>query len=118
MATTAHHYKMVKALERLAEASGFKVSTKSNGWSNDGLSYLTLVPNDDELPIYTRGTSLVSGSVEELTAFIIGWQKSIEYLTFLRITNTEKIKRKEQDYRNVELARLIKDGKKNDESPF
>jgi len=38
--------------------------------------------------------------------------KMKEYVTFLKLVDDKKIDRKEKDYRNTVLARMIKDGKK------
>ena len=117
MPTTAtYSYRTIKTLERMAENLGFEVSdTMMGSYSTD--ENLSLVPKDELLPIYTRGAVLARGSAEELIAFLQGWMKMKEYVTFLKLVDDKKIDRKEKDYRNARLARMIKDGKKpNDHS--
>lgn len=111
MSTTVHHYKKIRELEYLADLVDMKLTIEDY---RSGYDALSLTPKDDGLPIYTRGVTLASGTVEDLTNFVIGWQKSAGYLTMLGATTLEKIERKEQDYRNKQLARLIKEGKIDD----
>ena len=110
MSTTAYHYEKLKTLDRLAKLTGFKVLPLT-GWNQSFNDNLSLIPETDKLPIYSRDAVLMNGTAEDLIAFIIGWQKSLEYINMLGICNQKKIERKEQDYRNKELARLIKYGK-------
>jgi hypothetical protein len=98
----------------MAEHLGFEVSDAMMGsYSTD--ENLSLVPKDELLPIYTRGAILARGSAEELISFLQGWMKMKEYVTFLKLVDDKKIDRKEKDYRNTVLARMIKDGKAKDE---
>ena len=115
MPTTAtYSYRTIKTLERMAEHLGFEVSDAMMGsYSTD--ENLSLVPKDELLPIYTRGAILARGSAEELISFLQGWMKMKEYVTFLKLVDDKKIDRKEKDYRNTVLARMIKHGKKPDE---
>ena len=115
MPTTAtYSYRTIKTLERMAEHLGFEVSDAMMGsYSTD--ENLSLVPKDELLPIYTRGAILARGSAEELICFLQGWMKMKEYVTFLKLVDDKKIDRKEKDYRNTVLARMIKHGKKPDE---
>lgn len=115
MPTTAtYSYRTIKTLERMAEHLGFEVSDAMMGsYSTD--ENLSLVPKNELLPIYTRGAVLARGSAEELISFLQGWMKMKEYVTFLKLVDDKKIDRKEKDYRNTVLARMIKHGKKPDE---
>lgn len=115
MPTTAtYSYRTIKTLERMAEHLGFEVSDAMMGsYSTD--ENLSLVPKDELLPIYTRGAILAKGSAEELISFLQGWMKMKEYVTFLKLVDDKKIDRKEKDYRNTVLARMIKHGKKPNE---
>jgi hypothetical protein len=115
MPTTAtYSYRTIKTLERMAEHLGFEVSDAMMGsYSTD--ENLSLVPKDELLPIYTRNVVLARGSAEELISFLQGWMKMKEYVTFLKLVDDKKIDRKEKDYRNARLARMIKDGKKPNE---
>jgi hypothetical protein len=114
MPTTANYsYRTIKTLEQMAETVGFEVSDAMTGYSNDG--NLCLVPKDERLPIYSRGCVIAKGSAEELIGFLQGWLKMKEYVTFLKLVDDKKIDRKEKDYRNARLARMIKDGKKPNE---
>jgi hypothetical protein len=116
MTTTAYHYKKLRTLEEMAANSGMKLRAGVNVFSTTQSDILSLVTHGEHLPIYTRDVELMSGSAEELIAFIIGWQKSSSYLQMLGATTKKTILRKEQDYRNRDLTNLIKKGKRlNDE---
>lgn len=117
MATTAYHYYKIKDLERMAETLGFHIGSANNAWTNVE-NELGLMPSGEDLPIYTREAVLVRGTVEELIAWLAGWQKSLEYISVLGACDKKKIQRKEQDYRNKRLAQLIKNGKKTDVPVF
>lgn len=112
--TTAQQYRMIKNLEDLADRVGFQVNSSNTGWDSSGID-LYLTPYEDRLPIYAKDAVLAKGTVEELICWLIGWQKSLEYLTFLGACDKKKIQRREQDYRNKRLAQLIKNGKKDDD---
>ena len=116
METTAYHYKKLRDLEDMAEHNGLKLKAGVNVFSTTHSDTLSLVTHGEHLPPYTRDVELMTGSAEELIAFIIGWQKSSSYLQILGATSKKIIERKEQDYRNKELTNLIKKGKRlNDE---
>jgi hypothetical protein len=115
MTITAYHYKKLRTLEEMAANSGMKLKVGVNVFSTIHNETLSLVTHGEHLPIYTRDIELMTGSAEELIAFIIGWQKSSSYLQNLGATSKKAIERKEQDYRNKELAEMIKNGKRNDE---
>lgn len=101
MTTSVYMYFNVQRLDREAQRLGFVVGQKHD--------MLALFPSDDNLPIWARDTAVAtSNTVEELLAFLWGWEKSRFYLRSLKITNDAKIKRAEQDYRNQILAEIIK----------
>ena len=116
MTITAYHYKKLRTLEEMAANSGMRLKVGVNVFSTIHNETLSLVTHGEHLPIYTRDIELMTGSAEELIAFIIGWQKSSSYLQGLGATTKKTILRKEQDYRNRDLTNLIKKGKRlNDE---
>lgn len=110
MSTTSYHFLKLKHLEQLAERLGFQLTTRRDGWKNDS-DYLALCTYGEHLPVYTRDIALVMGTAEELLNFLHGWQKALEYLHCLGAATEETVRRKEQDYRNLELARAIKGAK-------
>lgn len=105
MSTTAYHYKMIRDLEVMCDRMGFSIRL---GDAYDSSDILSIVPKDNNLPIYTREVRLMRGTVEELTSFLIGWLKAKEYFSMLNLVDDQKIFRKEQDYRNKALASMIK----------
>lgn len=114
--TTAYHYGMIKDLEQRAELCGMRLRPCDSNWSTPHGTTLALVTHGEHLPVYRRDIELAVGTAEQLEMFIKGWEKQLSYLSMIGATSDRIIKRKEQDYRNRELARLIKTGKKtNDE---
>lgn len=110
MSTTVQHYKKIRELENLADSIDMEIKVEDY---RSGYDALSLTPKDDSLPIFTRGVILASGTAEELISFALGWQKSRGYLTMLGATTYKNIERKEQDYRNKELLKLIKQGNRD-----
>lgn len=107
MGTTSYHFLKLKSLEQQAELLGLRLTTRTDGWKNDS-DYLALCTYEEHLPVYTRDIALAMGTAEELLQFLHGWQKAREYLHCLGVATEETVRRKEQDYRNRELARAIK----------
>ncbi|MCX7596580.1 MAG: hypothetical protein N2235_23090 [Fischerella sp.] len=103
MSTTLHQYFAVERLNREAEGLGFVVRQNYN--------LLALFPKDDNLPLLARDQAVATAeTVEELAAFLWGWERSRDYLKMLRLVNDQKIQRREQDYRNSRLAALLENG--------
>lgn len=93
----------IKDAEELANTLGFKFA------SAHYLNGISLQPIDDSLPLYARDASLFAGSLADIRAFTEGvaWAKS--YYTMLNLINDGKISRKEQDVRNKQLVKVIKE---------
>lgn len=72
---------------------------------------VALFPKDDCFPIYSRDAELYIGTLESLRIWLAGFEKSREYDNMLGLSNDKKRERKEQDERNKQLMRSIKDGK-------
>jgi hypothetical protein len=74
---------------------------------------VALVPKDnDALPIYTRDAILFAGSLEGSMHFMQGVLWAREYDRMLIDKNTDaKRERKEQDERNKQMVRILKEEK-------
>ena len=71
---------------------------------------VALIPKDrDSLPIYSRDAALFVGSLENAEQWMRGieWAREYDRLTIDR-NNDKKRERKEQDERNRQLLKLIK----------
>lgn len=70
----------------------------------------------EELVVYNEDSPLASGSVDDLLTFLYGWEKAHQYLNALGAATPKSIERKRLDYRNKNLAWMIKHGKKGEKS--
>lgn len=102
----------IRRLEEQIDKLGFKFAkSKHSDWSDDH-GALSLRPKDaDALPIYNRDAELYVGSIEGLETWLAGVRWAREYDMMLRLSDDNKRARKEQDERNRQLMRTIKDGK-------
>jgi len=99
---------LVRDLEQKCSELGFRMA-KSRYGSSSPDDYVVIVPKDDSLPIYSRDTEIYRGSFDELKAWLRGAQWAREYDRKLMGKNIDvKRERKEQDYRNEELVRILK----------
>jgi hypothetical protein len=100
----------IRRLEEEVGKLGMRMgNTKHGNFRQEFGDVVALFPKDDALPIYSRDAELFVGTIEEMEVWLRGWQKSFEYHRMLIGRNfEEKIKRKEQDYRNEQLMRRIK----------
>ena len=102
----------IRRIEKEIDELGFKFNkAKHTDWSEDH-GALSLVPKDDEaLPIYSRDAELYVGSLESLETWLAGVRWAREYDMMLRVSNSTKRSRKEQDERNKKLLTSIKEFK-------
>jgi hypothetical protein len=100
----------IRRLEEEIDNLGMRMGNSKHGnYRNEFGDIVALFPKDDALPIYSRDAELFSGSLEEMELWLRGWRKSYEYHRILLGRNFEKtVERKEQDYRNEQLMRQIK----------
>jgi hypothetical protein len=102
----------IRRVEKEIDQLGFKFDkAKNSDWSSDQHT-LAIIPKDnDSLPIYTRDAQIFVGNIEGLEDWLAGVRWAREYDMMLRLSDDEKRKRKEQDERNRQLVRLIKNEK-------
>jgi len=107
-------YQAVLALRRLEEEVdklGFMLCDPKTGWGGDDFNNLVgIKPKDaDALPIYSRDAELFRGTLDELKVWVRGvqWAREYDRMTIDR-NNDKKRERKEQDERNRQLMRTIK----------
>lgn len=100
-------YRELQRIETLADQLGFKFDRpKHHGYESD---YISLYPKDqDSLPIYVRDAQLYTGTLGEIEAFLVGLQWARDYDKMLRVSDSKKRGRKEQDVRNRQLAAILK----------
>jgi hypothetical protein len=99
-------YERVKLLDDTCKMLGFEVGRSTNDFSDNASVFLKVVEDGDQLPVYTRGTALFGGTVEECLSFLQGWMRSSDYHKMLLNKRPEDIKKAEQKYiAKLELAR-------------
>ena len=102
----------VHKVEERADKLGFKFAPYKH--ENIYGENVALIPKDQELPIYTRDAELFAGTLEGAAYWLQGVAWAREYDRMVIDKNTDaKRARKEQDERNKQLVKMIKDEKLN-----
>jgi hypothetical protein len=70
---------------------------------------LSLMPRDHEWPLYSRDAELFIGTIYSATSWLDGLEFARNYDDMLKVGSRTKRERKEQDYRNKELLKAIKE---------
>jgi hypothetical protein len=106
----------IRRLEEEVDRMGLRMGNpKNGGYRQEFGDVVSLFPKDDELPIYSRDAELFAGTLEEMEVWLRGFQKAQEYHRMLIGRNfEERVKRKEQDYRNQLLLTKIKNAEKEE----
>jgi len=103
----------VRKLEERAD----KLGLKFGAYKHDDMygESVALIPKDSNaLPIYSRDAVMFAGSLEGAAYWMQGvmWAREYDRLTIDRKMD-EKRERKEQDERNLQLMKMLKDEKLN-----
>lgn len=109
-----HTILRIRRLEEEVDKLGLRMGNSKHGnYRQEFGDVVALFPKDDAYPIYSRDAELFVGTIEEMEVWLRGFQKCQEYHRMLIGRNfEEKVKRKEQDYRNQQLLRKIKEAGK------
>jgi hypothetical protein len=101
----------VRKLEERADKLGLKFAPYRHD-DNFGAN-VALIPKDpDVLPIYNRDAQLFAGTLEGAAYWMQGVMWAREYDRMVIDRNLDKKReRKEQDERNLQLIKTLKDGK-------
>lgn len=114
-------YNSVLALRRLekeCDELGFMLAHPRHYNSGEYGSMVALKPKDhNSVPIYSRDAEVFVGTLEELRVWLRGVEWARQYDELLRLSNTKKRERKEQDERNRQLVALLRNEKKPDLTP-
>lgn len=101
----------IKYLEEECDKLGFQIC-HARHHINDFGDVLALKPKSDCLPIYSRDAELFVGTIEDLERWIQGFHFARKYDSMLLGMKHDKLRdRKEKDYRNKQLMKIIKEGK-------
>ena len=102
--------RQIRKLEERADMLGMKFAPyRHNDYNEDNVS---LIPKDqDSLPIYTRDAILFAGSLEGADQFMQGvmWAREYDRMVVDRNIDAKRV-RKEQDERNRQMLKTLKDG--------
>ena len=111
-----HTILRIRRLEEEVDKLGLRMGNSKHGnYRQEFGDVVALFPKDDTYPIYSRDAELFVGTIEEMEVWLRGFQKAFEYHRMLIGRNCEdKVKRKEQDYRNQVLLSKIK-GEENEQ---
>ena len=100
----------IQVLKERADLLGMKFAQyRHNDYNEDNVA---LIPKDqDSLPIYSRDAILFAGSLESADQWMQGvlWAREYDRMTVDRNLDAKRV-RKEQDERNRQLLKTLKDG--------
>lgn len=104
-------YGLILKIERLKEKAdklGFMLCYPK--YRNGNADTVGIKPKDkDSLPIYARDTEMFYGTIDELESWFLGVEWARNYDEYLKVSTPAKRERKEQDERNRQLVKLLKD---------
>jgi hypothetical protein len=109
----------IRRLEEEVDKLGLRMGNSKHGnYRQEFGDVIALFPKDDAYPIYSRDAELFVGTLEEMEVWLRGFQKASEYHRMLIGRNFEdRVRRKEQDYRNQQLLKQIAEaGKEKEEN--
>ena len=97
----------VRRLEAEVDKLGFKMVNARH--SDMFGEFIALIPKDaNALPIYSRDAEIFSGTLEGLQYWLRGVNWTRTYDDMLRLSDSKKRERKEQDERNRQLVKRLK----------
>lgn len=100
----------IRKLEEQADNLGLKFAPYKH--DDIGGENVALMPKDrDALPIYNRDAQLFAGTLEGAAYWMQGIEWARDYDGMLKLSDSAKRERKEQDERNRRLLKTIKDSK-------
>ena len=104
-----HTILRIRRLEEEVDKLGFRMGNSKHGnFRQEFGDVVALFPKGDAYPIYSRDAEIFVGTLEEMEVWLRGFLKAYEYHRMLIGRNfEERVKRKEQDYRNQTLMRKI-----------
>ena len=101
----------IRRLEKEANELGFMFANPKNGFYHNNFGdVVALIPKDkDSAPIYSRDAEVFIGTLEELSVWLRGVEWARQYDMLLKVSDDKKRERKEQDERNKQMVRRLKD---------
>lgn len=98
-------YTRYQRIEAQAKMLGFKLGNPKFGqWATENnTDEITLYPDDDALPIYSRDADIYTGTFNQVEIFLNGWIRAQQYDAMLRMSNEKKRKKYEDKERERQL---------------
>lgn len=112
MSFGSHEYTILKNTEKMAKELGLRIA--ANPFHHRNNNSLSLKPNENELPIYKRDTTIAMGNIDILNAFMQGAMWARDYDTLIGLKTKQRRERSEKLYRQKKLVEKIK-GKSDDQ---
>lgn len=101
----------IRRVEELAKKFGLEFRSPQYRRDTD---IIALCPLGDEFPLYSREAELFVGTLAECECFLKGLERARDYDKMLRVSDEKKRQRKEQDYRNERLVRILERDRVNE----
>jgi len=103
--------RQIRAIQQateLAESLGFQFTSTPIYTSTYG-DVICLRPISDALPVFSRDAEIFTGDLNEVIKFLRGIEWARNYDSMIKLSNSTKRERKEQDVRNQSLANKLKE---------
>ena len=100
----------VKRLEEEIHKMGFRWGNSKHGsWGDlEFGEVVSLFPRDEELPLYSRDAAIFTGTINQLEIWLQGVTWARNYDMMMKVSDEKKRTRKEQDVRNAQLVKRMK----------
>jgi hypothetical protein len=106
------HILEIEELKAKCDELGFRMGYSERGiYNKEYGDVVALFPKDrDALPIYSRDAQLFTGTIESLKTWLRGieWARNYDSMVMGKL-NDKKRERKEQDHRNENLVRKLRE---------
>lgn len=107
-------YTRWQRIEAQAKAMGFRIGNPRHGqWgvSDSGTDQVTLYPDGEALPTFTRDAEIFTGTFGQVEVFLAGWARAQQYDMILRLSDDKKRKK----YEDKERARQAEQRKREEQ---
>ena len=106
-------YTRWQRIEAQAKLLGFRLGNPKHGtWGTVGdVDTVSLYPDGEALPIYSRDTELFTGTFRDVELFMAGWTRAQSYDMILRMTDEKRRKK----YEDAERARQAEQKKREEQ---
>jgi len=104
----------IRQLEEEVDQLGFKMIGASHYYRDSG-DVIALTPKDAEsLPVFSRDAEIFVGTIENLEVWLMGLRWARDYDRMLKVSDDKRRARKEQDHKNINLVKILKQDEKSE----